>query len=152
MSTLVSPRVVLLSGLLLSVAVGGCAIDLVDLIGGGDGGSTDAVYFSVYNFHEESVRAEVTYRDQEGVEHTRTITQEDGTSPISTLTRGSLSILVDDLTTTADDLVTVTFTFPEDGNAVVTVNIRRAWIPDNYRVRMGVLGPDADSVGWFVDG
>jgi len=127
-------------------------LGLLGLDGGSGGGSSDAIYFSVYNFADNSVRAEVTYRDGVGVAHTTAMLDDDGNSPIAGLLRGSLGILVEDLTTQPDSILTVTLTFPDDNNAEVTIDIRREWLPTNYRVRIGVLGPDDDHVGWFVDG
>ncbi|MBN1341211.1 MAG: hypothetical protein JXQ73_00950 [Phycisphaerae bacterium] len=156
-------RRMMVTGVLLTtmVGVGGCsAFDLISLLGGlvGIGGSsstsdTDSVYFSVYNFQKDAdVRAEITYRDRDGVAHTRTVVTDAGASPIPELGRGALDLAVEDLTTTPDALINVTLTFPDAENVEVTLDIRREWVPTNARVRVGVVGPDADSVGWFVDG
>ena len=151
---------VTLSVLVALIACSGCDALSSDLLlgllglGGGDSGSDsgDAVYFSIYNFADNSVRAEVTYRDGVGVAHTTAMLDDNGNSPIAGLRRGSLGIPVEGLTTQPDSILTVTLTFPDDNNAEVTIDIRREWIPTNYRVRIGVVGPDDDSVGWFVDG
>jgi hypothetical protein len=119
--------------------------------GGSSNTTTDAVYISVYNFHDNPVRAEVTYRDPNGAQHTQAATTDNGTSPIPSLTRGSLTIAVSDLTTQGDSLINVVLTFPQDGDAEVTIDIRREWMTTGSRARIGVVGPDKDSVGWFID-
>jgi hypothetical protein len=153
--------------LLAVMATGtGCSVgDLgaIDLLGGGDlfggllggllggnGSAADGIYISVYNFHSKTVRAEVTFRDQAGVERVLAVTA-DGTSPIPSDTRGSLDIGIGDITTQADSPVTVTFTFPQDGDAQVVLDLTRDAFPTNKRVRFGVIGATDDLVGWFAD-
>jgi len=151
MRNLIARSMTTLAGLALLLGTGGCGLDVLglqDLFGGSS--STDSVYFSVYNFYQNPVRAEVTYSDRDGITHTLPVAHGD-TSPIPAYSRGTLTINVEDLTRQSNAVIRVTFSFPNDDNAQVFVDIQRGDLPDNCRVRMGVLGPSAEQIGWFPE-
>ncbi len=112
--------------------------------------TTGTIYFYVYNFYEKSVRAEITYRDKSGVYHTLPATKGT-TSPIPKQSRGELDVLCTDMIDQADAQITITFTFPEDNNAVVTKTLLRSSVPCNGRARYGVMGPTDAQVAGFSE-
>jgi len=133
-------------------AVPGCGTSLGDWLNNLLGRDKDSgnLYFLVYNFYTKAVRAEVTYRDRDGVDHTLAVTR-DGVSPIPANTHGTLEIACSRVTTQQDATLTVTFTFPEDGGAQVVKTIQRSSLPCNYRARFGVFGPSDSMVGAFIE-
>ncbi len=148
-------RAMLLMASVLLVAGSGCNLGigdfLADLFGIGTT-ATGKLYFSVYNFSDNAVKAEVTYRDQSGVEHVQAITQN-GTSPIPAGSRGTLEIDEAGITTQADSPLVVTFTFtvPGQDDVVVVIDLLRGDIATDQRARFGVLGMDAESIGLIID-
>jgi len=148
-------RGILLMASVLLVAGSGCSLGIGDFLAGLFGGGTAAagkLYFSVYNFSDNAVKAEVTYRDQAGVEHVLAITQG-GTSPIPAGSRGTLEIDETGITTQADSPLVVTFTFtvPGQDDVVVVIDLLRGDIAANQRARFGILGMDAESIGLIID-
>lgn len=154
MSCRTTRAVWILAALATAGGLAGCGL-ISDLLPSGGGSTTipDAVYISVYNFRDaaKTLTATVTYPDRNGSDTNTSVLTSDGSTTIPGNARGETAILVSNLTTSSESPVTVTFTFPNDGDTQTTVSLTRGDLQTNKRMRFGVFGTDTDSIRWFVD-